>query len=94
MKRKFEKVFVTFLLSINSAIPVFADSNMAANQLLSAILDFLQYCSYLILVFGIGMFIYSIRNTDGARKVDSLKLLGVALLLYGLKKVAEVGGLI
>ena len=40
------------------------------------------------------MFIYSIKNADGARKVDSLKVLGVALLLFGLKKVAEVGGLI
>lgn len=94
MKNKLKYILATIFLSTNNLILAFADTDMAANQLLGAILDFLQYCSYLILVFGIGMFIYSIKNADGARKVDSLKVLGVALLLFGLKKVAEVGGLI
>ena len=51
MKNKLKYILATIFLSTNNLILAFADTDMAANQLLGAILDFLQYCSYLILVF-------------------------------------------
>lgn len=40
------------------------------------------------------MMIYSIKDEDGAKRTEAIKLIGIGLLLLSLKKVAEIGGLI
>lgn len=73
---------------------IFADEYRMDKQLLAAILYFLQMCSSVFFVLGIGMFIWSMQSEDGAKKTEALKIIGVGLLLLVLGKVADVGGLI
>lgn len=92
---KIKYLMLTACISISNVKCVFADnSNRMDMKLLEGILIFLQSCSYFFFAIGIGMFIYSIKDQDGSKKVDSIKIIGVGLLLYVLKHIARVGGLI
>ena len=93
MKKIKQLVFLTICMAYNPII-VFADEYRMDKQLLAAILYFLQMCSSVFFVLGIGMFIWSIQSEDGAKKTGALKIIGVGLLLLVLGKVADVGGLI
>lgn len=95
MKSKLNYVMLTTGISISNALSVYADnSNRLDMKLLEGILIFLQSCSYFFFAISIGMFIYSMKNEDGSRKMESLKIFGVGLILYALKHIAKVGGLI
>ncbi len=95
MKESFEKVILMITIMLNNQLIAYAGTSKRMDkQLLEAILIFLQSCSYFMLVLSIGMFFYSIKNEDGAKKTDSLKVFGISLLLMSLRKIAEVGGLI
>lgn len=96
MKSKLKCIITTAIITFNNLFFVYADEEPTRmdKQLLAGICVFLRSASYLMLVFGIGMLIYSIKETDGAKKVESLKLFGLGLILYISKNIAEVFNLI
>ena len=95
MKSRLFFFLSTLYFSFSRAFCSFARADGRIDKaLFEAILIFLQSCSYFLWAIGIGMFIYSIKETDGGKKTDSLKVIGVGLLLFSLKKIAQVGGLI
>lgn len=101
MKGKFKIFLLTIWMVMSQGFLAYAgfefesqDKTLMANRFLAGILAFLQKCSFVMFVFALGMFLYSVSNEDGAKKTDALKLFGVGLLLFGLKIVAEVAGLI
>jgi len=103
MKSKLKFLMMTTFLSLTQIFAAYADlnltfgedsKNLMANRLLAGILSFLQNCAFIMFAFALGMFVYSMKNEDGAKKTDSLKIFGVGLLLIALKTIASVVGLI
>ena len=92
MKKIMKRVLFlfTFLIPFNSYA---ANEERMDRVMLEAILTFLQYASWPILAIAIGMFIYSIKNEDGAMKLNSLKIVGLAIFLQSLLFVAKASGL-
>lgn len=62
-------------------------------RMLEAILIFLRYSSYPLIAISIGMFVYSIKNEDGAMKTSSLKIFGISMLLFSLHSLCVASGL-
>lgn len=70
-----------------------AETQRMDMKMLKAILTFLRYCSYPILILAIGMFIFSLYDVDGAKKTNYLKMFGVSMLLWSLLPLARASGL-
>ena len=77
-----------------NAVAYAANDGRMDKKLLEAILVFFQYCSYFVLAVGLGFVILSFKETDGAKKVKAMKLIGIAVGLYVLKPLALQIGLI
>ena len=85
---------ISFISILMSPFATYAEESERLDQtMLEGILTFLRYTSYPILVIAIGMFIYSMKNEDGAMKTDSLKVFGIAVFLYSLLIIAKASGL-
>lgn len=92
MKKMINKF--SFLFTLITPFYVYAaDAERLDRIMLEAILTFLQYVSWPILAIAIGMFIYSIKNEDGAGKTDSIKVFGLAIFLQSLLFIARASGL-
>ena len=101
MISKIHFFLLTIWMTMSQSFFAYADfefesqnKNLMANRMLAGILTFLQKCSFVIFALAVGMFVFSVSNADGAKKADALKLFGVGLLLFGLKMVASIAGLI
>lgn len=92
MKKMVRRISFIFILMI--PFTVYAEESERLDQvMLEGILTFLRYTSWPIMAISIGMFIYSMKNEDGAMKTDSLKIFGLAVLLYSLLIIAKASGL-
>lgn len=85
---------ISFISILMSPFATYAEESERLDQtMLEGILTFLRYTSYPILVIAIGMFIYSIKNEDGASKTNAIKIIGLAVFLYSLLPLAKASGL-
>lgn len=102
MKNKIKMFILGCYLSLSQIVTAYADfdfsigktKNLMASRMLAGVLTFLQYSAFILFAIGLGMFLYSFHSEDGAKKSDSLKIFGVGIILFGLKAVAQLGGLI
>ena len=74
MKKMMRRILPIFTLIIPFQAYA-AEGERMDRIMLKAILTFLQYASWPIVAVAIGMFIYSIKNEDGASKTNAIKIL-------------------
>lgn len=100
MKSKLKYLLLIMCTSINTVFLTYADDSIFGTekrmdkQMLEAVLVFLRTCSWFVFALALGLFISAYTSADGAKKANALKLFGVFIVLYGLKTVASLSGLI
>lgn len=94
MKRLKQILLTMVFASGNVLCSYAADEYRPDRAMLKAVFEFMTYCGYMILAFGIGTLILSFRNMDGPLKSKALKTIGIAAGLLICKRIAMIFHLI
>lgn len=93
--KRIKQLGIGIILSMQNAMISYASNDYRLDKkLLAGILEFFVYCSYLVFAIGLGLLFYSIKNEDGSRKLDALKMIGFSVALFCLKGIAISTGFI
>lgn len=94
LKKIRNAILIFYILAQQTSLTWAAGEYRFDKMLLHAILIFLQKCSFITLVLGLAFYLMAYKNTDGPKKADSLKVIGVSIFLYSLPALASASGLI
>lgn len=93
--RRFNQALITFLFVCGNNLTSYAAGEYRPDKmLLKGIVEFIQYCGFLVLAIGIGTLALSIKDTDGPLKSKALKVIGISIGLILIERIALIFNLI